>query len=103
MFLQKIQYNPHHSYWEVRRFLWYYSLNTQGNILTINSMEMITLMRHLMQNMDDLVIMYRSLIRPCLEYANVLLVGCTKKHAALLESIQKRALWKIIIPFINFF
>ncbi len=49
---------------------------------------------------DDLVSMYCSLIRPCLEYANVLLVGCTKKQAALLESIQKRA-QRIIERFTN--
>lgn len=35
--------------------------------------------------------MYEHLIRPCLEYANVLLVGYTRKQAALLKSIQKKA------------
>lgn len=49
---------------------------------------------------DDLVSMYCFLIRPCLEYANLLLVGCTKKQAALLKSMQKRA-QRIIERFSN--
>jgi len=35
--------------------------------------------------------MYKHLIIPCLEYANVLLVGYIRKQAALLKSIQKKA------------
>ena len=40
---------------------------------------------------DDLVSIYTTLIRPCLEYSSVLLVGCSKKQQAELERVQKRA------------
>lgn len=44
---------------------------------------------------QDLVIIYTTLVRPCLEYGSVLLVGCNKSQASQLEKVQKRAL-KII-------
>ncbi|KAL7371511.1 hypothetical protein ABVT39_000119 [Epinephelus coioides] len=40
---------------------------------------------------DDLVTIYTTLIRPCLEYSSVLLVGCTKKQQADLERVQTHA------------
>ena len=40
---------------------------------------------------DDLVTIYTTLIRPCLEYSSVLLVGCSKKQQAELERVQTRA------------
>ena len=44
---------------------------------------------------DDLITIYTTLIRPCLEYSSVLLVGCSKKQQAELERVQTRA-WNII-------
>lgn len=44
---------------------------------------------------QDLLTVYTTLVRPCLEYGSVLLVGCNKSQAAQLERVQKRPL-KII-------
>ena len=40
---------------------------------------------------EDLVSIYTTLIRPCLEYSSVLMVGCNKKQQAELERVQRRA------------
>ena len=40
---------------------------------------------------DDLITIYTTLIRPCLEYSSVLLVGCSKKQQAELERVQTHA------------
>lgn len=39
---------------------------------------------------EDLVEIYTTLIPPCLEYASVLRVGCTKKQKAALDRVQQR-------------
>jgi hypothetical protein len=41
---------------------------------------------------EDLVIVYNALVRPCLEYGGVLLVGYSKKQQAPLDRVQRRAL-----------
>ena len=41
---------------------------------------------------EDLVEIYNTLIRPCLEYGNVLLVGCTAKQRDSMDRVQKRAI-----------
>lgn len=41
---------------------------------------------------EDLVTIYTTLIRPCLEYGGVILVGCNKKQTAQLERVQRRAI-----------
>ncbi|KAI8502534.1 hypothetical protein Bbelb_201220 [Branchiostoma belcheri] len=40
---------------------------------------------------DDLTAVYTTLIRPVLEYANVVYVGCTNSQAKTLEALQGRA------------
>ncbi len=44
---------------------------------------------------EDLLTIQTAVVRPCLEYGSVLLVGCNQRQATLLERVQKRAL-KII-------
>ena len=41
---------------------------------------------------EDLGTVYTILVRPCLEYGGVLLVGCSKKQQAQLDKLQRRAL-----------
>ncbi|KAI8483405.1 hypothetical protein Bbelb_388680 [Branchiostoma belcheri] len=43
-------------------------------------------------DVDDLLQVYKSLIRPVLEYGNVLLVGCSAEQSRDIERVQKRAL-----------
>ncbi|KAI8482936.1 hypothetical protein Bbelb_393540 [Branchiostoma belcheri] len=40
----------------------------------------------------DLVTVYRILVRPVLEYANVVYVGCTESQRKTLEAVQNRAM-----------
>lgn len=47
---------------------------------------------------EDLVDIYNTLIRPCLEYGSVLLVGCKEKQRATIDRVQKRAV-KIMTRF----
>ena len=47
---------------------------------------------------EDLVDIYNTLIRPCLEYGSVLLVGCTAKQRATMDRVQRRAI-KIMTRF----
>ena len=41
---------------------------------------------------EDLVTVYTTLVRPVLEYANVVYVGCTESQRKTLEAVQKRAM-----------
>ncbi|XP_078603982.1 uncharacterized protein LOC144877809 [Branchiostoma floridae x Branchiostoma japonicum] len=43
-------------------------------------------------SVDDLIQVYITLVRPMLEYAHVLLVGCSKEHERAIERVQRRAL-----------
>ena len=48
-------------------------------------------------NVGDLVVIYSTFIRSCIEYASPAWSGLTKNQSDVIESIQKRAL-RIIIP-----